>query len=35
MPKTQYPVYYRFDREQDLLIVYPVWGARRGRGPKL
>jgi hypothetical protein len=35
MPKTEYHVYYRFDREQDLLVIYSLWGARRGRGPKL
>jgi hypothetical protein len=35
MPKTEYHVYYRFDREHDLLVIYSVWGARRGRGPKL
>lgn len=35
MPKTEYHVYYRFDRERDLLVIYSVWGARRGRGPKL
>lgn len=35
MPKTEYHVYYRFDREQDLLVIYSVWGARKKRGPKL
>jgi hypothetical protein len=35
MPKTEYQVYYRFDREQNLLVIYSVWSARRGRGPTL
>ena len=35
MPKTEYHVYYRLDRQQDLLVIYSVWGARRGRGPTL
>jgi hypothetical protein len=35
MPKTEFHVYYHFDREQALLVIYSVWGARRGRGPKL
>ncbi len=35
MPKTEYHIYYRFDREQDALVIYSVWSARRGRGPKL
>lgn len=35
MPKTEYHVDYRFDRDQDLLIIYSVWGARLGRDPTL
>ena len=35
MPKIGYHVYYRFDRGQNSLVIYSVWGARRGRGPKL
>ena len=35
MPKTQHHVYYRFDRESDLLVIYSIWGGRRGRTPKL
>jgi plasmid stabilization system protein ParE len=35
MPKTGYHVYYRLDRENDLLVIYSVWGARRGRDPTL
>lgn len=35
MPKTEYHVYYRFDREHDVLVIYSVWGARRSHGPKL
>jgi plasmid stabilization system protein ParE len=35
MPKTKYHIYYRFDRDQDLLVIYSVWSAVRGRGPRL
>jgi hypothetical protein len=35
MPKTRCHIYYRVDSEQDLLLIYSVWGARRGRGPRL
>jgi hypothetical protein len=35
MPKTRCHVYYRYEPEQDLLVIYSVWGARRRRGPKL
>ncbi len=35
MPKTKYHIYYRFDRRLDLVIIYSVWGARRGVGPEL
>ena len=35
MPKTRCHIYYRFDPEQELLSIYSVWGARRGRGPSL
>jgi hypothetical protein len=34
-PKAEHHVYYRFDGDRDLLVIYSVWGARRGRGPKL
>jgi hypothetical protein len=35
MPKTRCHVYYRLDSERDLLSIYSVCGARRGRGPSL
>ena len=35
MPKTRCHVYYRFEPEKNLLSIYSVWGARRGRGPSL
>lgn len=35
MPKTEHHVYYRFDRERDLLVIYSVWGARRATTPRL
>jgi plasmid stabilization system protein ParE len=35
MNKTRYHVYYRHDREKQLLVVYSVWSAVRGRGPRL
>ncbi len=35
MPKTRCHIYYRFDSEENLLLIYSVWGARRGRGPAL
>ena len=35
MEKTRCHVYYACDREHDLIEIHSVWGARRGRGPKL
>jgi plasmid stabilization system protein ParE len=35
LPKTQYGVYFTVDAKRDLLIIHSIWGARRGRGPKL
>jgi plasmid stabilization system protein ParE len=34
MPKTARHIYYRLDGPERILIL-SVWGARRGRGPKL
>jgi plasmid stabilization system protein ParE len=28
-------VYYSVDEANDVIVIYSVWGARRGRGPKL
>jgi len=35
LEKTEYHVYFSVDREADVVIIHSVWGARRGRGPKL
>lgn len=35
MKKTRCHVYYFHDRENDLVEVHSVWGARRERGPRL
>ncbi len=35
MPKTKQFVYYSVDLDQDLVIIATVWGAKRGREPKL
>ncbi len=35
LPKTEYHVYFALERDETVLVVYSVWGARRERGPKL
>jgi plasmid stabilization system protein ParE len=35
LPKTRNHVYFELDEQQDLVIVLAVWGAPRGRGPRL
>ena len=35
MPKTEQHVYYTVDEAADEVTIETVWGARRGRGPKL
>ncbi|MGC4065037.1 MAG: hypothetical protein QM784_10455 [Polyangiaceae bacterium] len=35
MTKTRCHVYYFHDRENDIIEVHSVWGARRKRGPSL
>ncbi len=35
MKKTGCHVYYSHDRERDLLEIHSLWGAHRGRGPRL
>ncbi|OQX70289.1 MAG: hypothetical protein B6A08_00210 [Sorangiineae bacterium NIC37A_2] len=35
MPKTNCHIYYRYDRESECVIIYSVWSARRGHGPKV
>jgi plasmid stabilization system protein ParE len=35
MKKVRCHVYYFHDRENDLIEIHSVWGARKRRGPKL
>lgn len=35
LPKTEYHVYYSLERDETLVVVHSVWGARRKRGAKL
>jgi len=35
MPKTQQHLYYSVDVESGVILIHMIWGARRGRGPKL
>ena len=35
MPKTEQHVYYTVDDAADEVVIETVWGARRGRGPRL
>jgi plasmid stabilization system protein ParE len=35
LPKTEYHVYFAVEREETVLVIHSVWGARRGRGPKV
>ena len=35
LPKTKNHVYYIFDRIENIVIIVAVWGAPKGRGPKL
>jgi plasmid stabilization system protein ParE len=35
MKKTRCHVYYFHDRENDLVEVHTIWGARKERGPRL
>jgi plasmid stabilization system protein ParE len=35
MPKTQQHFYYSVDEDAGVILVHMIWGARRGRGPKL
>ena len=35
LPKTEQHLYYFVDSPADTLIVITIWGARRGRAPKL
>ena len=35
MPKTQQYFYYSVDEDSGVILVHMIWGARRGRGPRL
>jgi plasmid stabilization system protein ParE len=35
LPKTQNLVYYELRRDEGVVMILAVWGAPRGRGPKL
>ena len=35
LPKTEQHLYYAIDDEAEVILVLTIWGARRGRGPKL
>ncbi len=35
LPKTEQHVYFSTDESADMVVIHTVWGARRGRGPKL
>jgi hypothetical protein len=35
LEKTEYHVYFSVDRNAGVITLHSVWGARRGRGPKL
>lgn len=35
LPKTEYHLYYTLERDETVIVIHSVWGARRGRGPKL
>ena len=35
LPKTEQHLYYSVDETADLVIVYTIWGARRGKAPEL
>jgi plasmid stabilization system protein ParE len=35
LAKTGYHVYFALERNETVVVIHSVWGARRGRGPKL
>jgi hypothetical protein len=35
MPKTRNHVYFQVDESRELITVHAIWGAPRGRGPRL
>ena len=35
LEKSEYHVYFSIDRKRQVITIHSIWGARRGRGPKL
>jgi ParE toxin of type II toxin-antitoxin system, parDE len=35
LPKSGYHVYFSLERRETLTVIHAVWGARRGRSPRL
>ena len=35
LPRSLQHVFYGVDEEKGVIVIYTVWGATRGRGPKL
>lgn len=35
LPKSNQHVYHAVDDDHGVIVIYTVWGARRGRGPTL
>jgi plasmid stabilization system protein ParE len=35
LPRTEQHVFYGMDEEGLVIVIHTVWGARRGRGPRL
>ena len=35
LPKTEQHVYFSVDESAQAVVVHTIWGARRGRGPRL
>jgi plasmid stabilization system protein ParE len=35
MPRTRHHVYYTYNQDDGEIVIHAVWGAPKGRGPKL
>ncbi len=35
LPKTEYHLYFAVERGGTVIVIHSLWGARRGRGPRL
>ncbi len=35
MPRTRHHIYYTYHQDDGEIVIHAVWGAPRGRGPKL